>query len=288
MDITKPKHRKLLKVFGPDAARFLQGVLTIDVEKSARETPQYGLILTPKGRFHFDMFYVEHQGIRYLDHDARFSDDLFTFLKRQKLRAQVTLEYLDAVLSLIKSQENNAFQEGKYLKFKDPRCSHMGSRVWDFNPELTQNFGDPFDEESYQVQRFLCRLPELGSELIPDKTIPMEFGLDQMGAISFDKGCYLGQELQSRTKHRGVVRKDLYLLESSKPLARESDVYVGEEIYGKVTSALAVPYKQNSSLKSNLQGAIYLSLAHLRKEAVTQAPLICQGIPVYISECALR
>ena len=53
------------------------------------------------------------------------------------------------------------------------------------------------------------------SEMIFEKTIPIEYGLEQFGAISFTKGCYVGQEVISRTKHLGVIRKKLKVIDRS-------------------------------------------------------------------------
>lgn len=56
-------------------------------------------------------------------------------------------------------------------------------------------------------------------DLIQDKSFPLEFGMEYLNCISFTKGCYVGQELTARTKHRGVVRKKCYIIESHPGLA---------------------------------------------------------------------
>jgi folate-binding protein YgfZ len=52
-------------------------------------------------------------------------------------------------------------------------------------------------------------VPEAGVDLVVDKTIMLEAGLDQLGAVSFDKGCFVGQELTARTRYRGLVKRRL-------------------------------------------------------------------------------
>lgn len=64
-------------------------------------------------------------------------------------------------------------------------------------------------DEFPEVWRMLNGIPRYNVELIADKSIPLEFNLDWLNGISFDKGCYLGQELIARTHFRGVIRKRL-------------------------------------------------------------------------------
>ena len=63
--------------------------------------------------------------------------------------------------------------------------------------------------EAYDVHRLKLGIPEGGIDLIPEKSILLESGLDELNAISWTKGCYIGQELTTRTKFLGLVRKRL-------------------------------------------------------------------------------
>ena len=64
--------------------------------------------------------------------------------------------------------------------------------------------------EDYNRHRLILGVPEGGQDLIPEKSILLESGLDELHAISWTKGCYMGQELTARTKYRGLVRKRLF------------------------------------------------------------------------------
>ena len=67
--------------------------------------------------------------------------------------------------------------------------------------------GEKSEEAAYRVRRYLRGVPEGSAEIIPAQSLPLESNMDVMGGIDFKKGCYVGQELTIRTRHRGVVRK---------------------------------------------------------------------------------
>ncbi|KAI1162309.1 Aminomethyltransferase folate-binding domain-containing protein [Nemania serpens] len=66
---------------------------------------------------------------------------------------------------------------------------------------------EPTDEAAYRVRRYLRGVPEGSAEIVPAQALPLESNMDVMGGVDFRKGCYVGQELTIRTRHRGVVRK---------------------------------------------------------------------------------
>lgn len=98
-------------------------------------------------------------------------------------------------------------QQGKIV-LRDPRSPTMGMRILGdgtSGPPLVQ--AEPSDPDAYQIRRYLNGVAEGTSEIRRDMALPLESNMDVMGGIDFRKGCYLGQELTIRTKHRGVVRK---------------------------------------------------------------------------------
>ncbi|KAK8076624.1 folate-binding protein [Apiospora phragmitis] len=97
-------------------------------------------------------------------------------------------------------------QQGKIV-LRDPRSPRMGLRVLgrpDSDPHVQ---AEKSDAQTYQIRRYLDGVAEGAMEILEDTALPLEANMDCMGGIDFRKGCYLGQELTIRTKHRGVVRK---------------------------------------------------------------------------------
>ncbi|KAI1115080.1 hypothetical protein F5Y14DRAFT_412114 [Nemania sp. NC0429] len=108
--------------------------------------------------------------------------------------------------------------DGRSVVIPDPRAPDMGYRVLTVGAQLepqvldlpadwTWTSSEPIDEAAYRVRRYLRGVPEGSAEIVPAQALPQESNMDVMGGIDFRKGCYVGQELTIRTRHRGVVRK---------------------------------------------------------------------------------
>jgi len=93
----------------------------------------------------------------------------------------------------------------RYLNIVDPRSPHLGTRFLSPEPPSLEMF--PL--EVYHIRRTLHGVPEGQDEIIESVALPAESNLDVMSGIDFTKGCYIGQELTSRTYHTGIIRKRL-------------------------------------------------------------------------------
>ena len=203
------KNRAVFKLQGPDALSFLQGIITNDSETLAENSILYTVMLTPTGRFPFEFFlYWGHEDGKdcvYLDTPASFASDLFKRMRLFKLRANVTIDDISDKVHVVTYHDDSP--PSKRFAFPDPRHPSLGYRGLFFEG-ITKDYQD--DEVFYTDLCLKLCIPRAGFELIPEKTIPLEANLEELNALSFTKGCYLGQELTARTKHQGTVRKKLY------------------------------------------------------------------------------
>jgi hypothetical protein len=204
------KNRAIFKLQGPDTLSFLQGIITNDSETLAENNILYTVMLTPTGRFHFEFFL--YQGNKdgnicvYLDTPAPFAKDLFKRMRLFKLRTNVTIEDISDKAHMVTYHGGTPPSES--FSFQDPRHPHMGHRGLLFEGAPEENHQD--DDVFYTHLCLKHCIPRAGFELIQDKTMPLEANLEELNALCFTKGCYLGQELTARTKHQGMVRKKLY------------------------------------------------------------------------------
>lgn len=196
--------RSIIKVAGADSVSFLQGVLTNDIPAMTSPSLQYNLMLTPTGRFHFEalVFSYNNDEALYIDTPTAFVDEFYKRLRMYKLRANVTLEILEPSAKVVTSHN----QDDHGCLLKDPRHQDLGFRgiIFD-NIDILA-----FDTSDYNKTAMALGIPRAGYELIPETTIPLEANMEALNALNFRKGCYLGQELTTRTKHQGLVRKTLY------------------------------------------------------------------------------
>lgn len=208
-------HRGILEVHGPDRASFLQGLITNDISQVSPTRTLYAALLTPQGRFLHDFFISEDQDAYSLETEVVRLEALVQKLSFYKLRSRVTLVprpeipiyalWGEGSRGACGLPEERGITEGNI--FVDPRLAALGLRGRG-GPSFA-GFPEASLEE-YNQHRLHLGVPEAGEDLIPEKSIPLECGLDELQAINWDKGCYMGQELTSRTKYRGLVRKHLF------------------------------------------------------------------------------
>lgn len=214
MYIAELPHRGVIEIEGEDKASFLQGLMTNDIHLVTPSRSIYTLLLTPQGRFLYDLFIMEKEGAYLLEGEVSRLEDLLKKLTLYKLRSKVTLKlrpdltvyamWGEGICHLFNLKEEPGYtQQGIFV---DPRLAALGARTLDLIYSPNMAFATPQD---YDTHRLELGVPEGGKDLIPEKSIPLECGLDELNAISWTKGCYMGQELTARTKHRGLVRKRL-------------------------------------------------------------------------------
>jgi folate-binding protein YgfZ len=202
-------HRSILVLHGVETLPFLQGLLTQDVFKLGKDYLLYSLILSPKGRFYTDVFFFEKDGAVYLDVYAPQKDEIIKKLNLYKLRRDVKIE--DCPQAGVWASLNKENFPRDAILFEDPRHNKMGWRGYDLEGNGGGNIAP--DLKTYDEMRLTLGIPDGPRDMIPDKSIPLEWRMDELGAIDWQKGCYLGQELTARTKYTGVVRKTLITLE---------------------------------------------------------------------------
>ncbi|POS76327.1 folate-binding protein YgfZ [Diaporthe helianthi] len=220
--------RRLISVSGPDSPKFLQGVITQNILPPAESSSNsvvaagsYGAFLNAMGRVLHDVFiYRDPRGTTpgesfLIEVDAAEATRLERHIKRYKLRANFAVRLLDPAEVTVWhgwDDKGGAAAVGEaphqLLHLKDPRAPGLGYRILtEAGREPAVDLERTADEDAYRVRRYLMGVPEGQSELIREGALPLEGNLDVMGGIDFRKGCYVGQELTIRTKHRGVVRK---------------------------------------------------------------------------------
>ncbi|OJW53987.1 MAG: hypothetical protein BGO67_07940 [Alphaproteobacteria bacterium 41-28] len=213
--MTHLPHRGIIEIQGEDRATFLQGLISNDIHLVTPEHAIYATLLTPQGRFLYDFFIMERDGAFLLDVEAARLEGLLKKLSLYKLRSKVTFtprpdlkvfaiwgNGVATSLNLVK--EAGAAQKDVFI---DPRLVDLGART--MSESLTKDF-QPATPQDYDLHRLRLGIPEGGKDLIPERAILLESGLDELNAISWTKGCYMGQELTARTKYRGLVRKRLF------------------------------------------------------------------------------
>ncbi len=184
--------RKTLLITGSDAEPFLQGLITNDIGK-LDQGMVYAALLTPQGKFIVDFFLSRREGGIILDVDAGFADNLVQRLTMYRLRA-------DVAITPSNLQVERGIGEIPAGAFSDPRHAALGWRRY-------VETATP-DTNDWAAIRVAHCIPETGIELTPD-TFILEAGFERLNGVDFRKGCYVGQEITARMKHKTELRKGL-------------------------------------------------------------------------------
>ncbi|MEK7655018.1 MAG: hypothetical protein AAB323_02025 [Pseudomonadota bacterium] len=214
--------RRIFKIFGNDKEKFLQGLLTCNV----RDLPCYGALLSPHGRFLYDFFIVEEGDHWLMDIQSDRSDEILKKLHLYKLKSDVRFEQDDRKVwwtPIIPGK--NAAMDLDAIFYKDPRHPDMGYRSYR-DPDVTIVVEDNCDAcLDYADHRIALGIPEGPLDLMYDRSIILECNFVQMNAVSFTKGCYIGQELIARTHHTGTLRKRLMPVDLQQDQGQHADLY---------------------------------------------------------------
>ena len=188
------KDRAIIRVSGDDPAGFLQGLVSNDTRKLARDGIVYAAFLTPQGKYLADFFLVADGADVLVDVASPMAEDLFKRLNMYKLRAPVTLVREDMPVS----RGTGPAPEGAR---PDPRHAALGWRL--YGQAL------PEDGTDWAALRVAHCVPESGIELIPNDSFILECGFERLNGVDYRKGCYVGQEVTARMHHKTELRKGL-------------------------------------------------------------------------------
>ncbi len=186
--------RSVFAITGSERESFLQGLVTNDVAR-ARDAPVYAALLTPQGKYLVDFFIAPHGEALLIDVKSDFADGLLKRLTLYKLRADVAI----APAQLGVHRGLGTPPEGA---FADPRDATMGWRRY------TAEAG-PAPAIDWDAHRVAACIPETGIELVPEQSFILECGFDRLHGVEHRKGCYVGQEVTARMRHKTELRKGL-------------------------------------------------------------------------------
>jgi tRNA-modifying protein YgfZ len=199
--------RTVIEIAGAEAADFLQGLVTSDVESLEAGSARNAALLTPQGKILFEFIVVAADEGRFLlDCPRETTAELAKRLTFYRLRAKIDIAERpdDAVIAIWGDGQTPSVPGA----FADPRLAELGWRmiVPGSDAETIPAGCEAVDEAAYHAHRIALGVAELGSDYDSGAVFPHEADLDQLGGVDFSKGCYVGQEVVSRMQHRGTAR----------------------------------------------------------------------------------
>ena len=263
------KNRKVLKVSGENSIEFLNNILTSDITKLKPKELLPSALLSPQGRILFDMLVstiiVDNSLCDksiYIEYNIDQQDELIKKLNMYNLRREVSIEKTSYEVLVTTKNENSTYT------LIDKRFFNQDLRrvyVKNLSKNKVNDVNDNENINWYDLLRYKNCILEGSKEIETNVTLPLETNLDLLGGISFEKGCFIGQEVNARIKWKGLVkRKYVPVTYKSKKLSylklielNEKKIFLNSKEIGEIVSLL---YNKDDDL---WYGIAKITLSHL-------------------------
>ena len=261
------KNRKVLKVSGENSIEFLNNILTSDITKLKPKELLPSALLSPQGRILFDMLVSSiivdnslYDKSIYIEYDKDQQDQLIKKLNMYNLRREVSIEKTSYEVLVTTKNENSTYTLIDTRFFNEDL-----RRVYVKNLSKNDDVNDNENINWYDLLRYKNCILEGPKEIETNVSLPLETNLDLLGGISFEKGCFIGQEVNARIKWKGLVkRKYVPITYKNKKLSylklielNEKKIFLNSKEIGEIVSLL---YNKDDDL---WYGIAKITLSHL-------------------------
>ena len=253
------KDRGIISVLGKDSKEFLQNIITNDINIVNKDNSIFSGIFTPQGKYLYEFFIVKSNDGYFLDCSEEFVGELKVFLEKYKLNSDVeikdiSIEYVVGIISNekfeeIKKEENKTTQTIIYRSspfFQDPRSKKLGSRVLSNLEKLYLTIKKLSlkieDGNDYFNNAHEAGIPIKNLKKLQNNLFGLEANFEELSAIDFKKGCYIGQENTARMKLKNKLRKKLLPIVSKENLKIGSEITLDGNQIGKLLISNPYPF----------------------------------------------
>lgn len=231
--------RAVFRFSGPEAHKLLNDVVTGPIPAEDGETAAWWALLSPQGKILAEGLAGHADGALWLDVHRSVADDFFKRMKMYRLRAQVVIDDLRETHRVGFAQA----ERPQGIVHADRRG--QTALGWRVVAPLAETAGWDDDAAPYLAARAANGISEQGADFPANDTFAHDIGLDILDGIDFSKGCYVGQEVVSRMKHRGTARRRPVLVSGIDAApgsavitgAREAGI-IGQTIDGRAVAVL--------------------------------------------------
>ena len=249
----------LISVGGPDAKDFLQNIISNDIEKVSESNSIFSGIFTPQGKYLYEFFIIKNNESYFLDCDSAFKGELIKHLLKYKLRSNIEIKDLSSsyVIGIISEEKFKEIQseigsEKKTISYRespcflDTRSAKLGARILSSLEKLhltIKKLGLKIvDKSNYLKSAHAEGIPILGIKNLQGNLFSLESNFEELNAIDFKKGCYVGQENTARMKLKNKVRRKLIPIIAKDNLKILDEIKFKDKVVGKVLIDGAYPF----------------------------------------------
>ena len=253
----KNSNSQFLSIEGEDSNEFLQNLITNDINKCSEDNIIYSCLLSPQGKFLSDFFIFKKDEKYLIETHSFFYEKLLKKLNLYKLRSKVHINEVNNLHSYSVFGDIQKDQD-TFIFNSDPRNKNIGLKLIHLkkNPEIFDNLNE-INEWKYHQILIQNTVPLSHYDLEENKSLLLENNFENLNSISWDKGCYVGQEITARMKYRALLKKKIYSLEIKEgspligQLIKDNENEFGEIISIKNDSVLAMLKIELAEIKIN-------------------------------------
>lgn len=257
LSVHQGKH--IISLTGENVRDFLNDILTAQINTLASDTARAACLLSPQGRILFDMIVMATADTVYLVTEAEQANPLAKRLMMYRLRHKIEITVKpDLHAGHIWGEDHANFNlPDRCISAHDERHKALGNLIL-FSE--TDRLPEQAKAEDWQALRISLGVPEGAGDLTPNRALMLETGLNLLGAVDFEKGCYVGQEVTARTHYRGLVKRRLLPVSASGKLMSGQTLQRGDTTIGQVGTTTCLPDGRNIALASLRLDAVQDSL----------------------------
>jgi len=205
-------NRALVHITGDEAEKFLQAVITTDLDKLGADDLKPGALLAPQGKILFDFLVSRIDGGLRFDLPASIAADFIKRITLYRLRAKAEIKQLPESLVSVSWQTESHSSQSDSIKRDSRFPAELNVyRIYGQTDGAT-------DESAWTKLRAEYGIAEGETDFAYSDVFPHDVNFDQTGGVSFPKGCFIGQEVVSRMQHRGTARRRVLVARSEAPL----------------------------------------------------------------------
>jgi folate-binding protein YgfZ len=251
--------RGLILVEDLEAKEFLQNIISNDIDKINESNSIFSAIFTPQGKYLFEFFIIKNKDGYLLDCHIEIKDDLIKHLSKYKLRSKIEIKDLSTshVVGIISKDKFEEIQEELSSKektilyrespcFVDTRLPSLGARILSSLEKLHLTIKKLdlkiIDKSNYSKLNHNEGVPTEGVKNLQNNLFGLESNFEELNAIDFKKGCYVGQENTARMKLKNKLRRRLLAITSNKPLKISDEIKFNDQVVGKVLIGGQYPF----------------------------------------------
>jgi len=253
------EEQSLIEVAGPDAEVFLQNIVSNDIKKVSESNSIFSGIFTAQGKYLYEFFILKNNEVYFLECDITFKDELIKHLSKYKLRSNIEIKDLSSsyvvgitseekfreVQNELGTKEKTILYRESYY-FLDTRSERLGARIISSLEKLHLTIKSLslkiIDKSNYLKIAHAEGIPIQGIKNLQDSLFSLESNFDELNAIDFKKGCYVGQENTARMKLKNKVRRKLIPIIAKNSLKISDEIIFKKQVVGKVLIGGTYPF----------------------------------------------